>query len=310
MTLLSQLGLWVTGSDLNKNLKKLRLIITLITCLLFGLLLIANTFASTYYTSIALERRRPSNGRNGPNDFIVNQLELERRQLELDRRKEFIDQQFDSTVFGNVLLLLILTASTYFLLYPLLKPIQTETENREKFLSHASHELRTPLAVMYSNLALAPSNPVITKALEEITKLQNLSNRILGGYHNSTTVAIKNNQNAKEIIEEIIIDLQPINKNNIQFKIDNSSNFETKNYVELYQIIYNAISNIYYYTTPNSTASAYIDAKSISLLNATDKQEFTKGVGIEIMEQEASRINLMIDTAIKDNRFSIIIKKV
>jgi signal transduction histidine kinase len=309
MTLLSQLGLWVTGSDLNKNLKKLRLIISLITCLLFGLLLIANTFASTYYTSIALERRRPSNGRNGPNDFINNQFELDRRQFELDRRKEFIDQQFDSTVFGNVLLLLILTCSTYFLLYPLLKPIQIESDKREKFLSHASHELRTPLAVLYSNLALAPSNPVITKALDEITKLQNLSNRILGGYNNSTIIAPKNNQNAKVIIDEIIYDLQPINKYNIQFKIDNISNFESNNYVELYQILYNAINNIYYYSTTNSTAYVYIDSQSIRLTNVTNTKVFTKGVGIEIMEQEASRINLTIETELKDNHFSTIINK-
>jgi signal transduction histidine kinase len=310
MTLLSQLGLWVTGSDLNKNLKKLRIIITLLTCLLFGLLLIANTYASTYYTTQALESRRPINGRGGLNSNMpLTQFELERRQFEQDRRKEYIDQQFDVTVFANVLLLLILTGSTYFLLYPLLKPIQTESENREKFLSHASHELRTPLAVIHSNLALAPTSPIINQALIEIKKLQNLSNRILSGYQSQPEVPKGNNYTAHAIVNEIINDLQPININNIQFKIDNISEFNTNNYIELYQILYNAISNIYYYSTPNSTASTTIDNQLISISNITPKLEFTKGVGIEIMEQEANRINLNLVTTIKDNRFSMILTK-
>lgn len=309
MTLLSQLGLWVTGSDLNKNLKKLRIIITLLTSVLLGLLLIANTFASTYYTTQALEKKRPIYNKIESAGNNQSTIEYEKRKLELETRKEFIQQQFDATVYANVLLLLILTTLTYFLLYPILKPIQTEAENREKFLSHASHELRTPLAIIYSNLSLAPKTQLIINTLNEIKKLQNISNRILGGYNDTFNIITKKSQSIKSIIEEIINDLEPINQNNISNIINDNSDFKTYNYIEFYQILYNAISNIYYYSEPNTNFICNIDNDTIVLKNLTNESDYTKSIGIEIMEQEASRINMTVTTNNYDNIFTTIISK-
>lgn len=88
----------------------------------------------------------------------------------------------------NLLILLISGGAGYFLAGRTLRPISEMVDELSRFVSDASHELRTPLTALRSeievnlankNLTISDAKKVIKSNLEEVIKLQSLSDNLL-----------------------------------------------------------------------------------------------------------------------------------
>ncbi len=88
----------------------------------------------------------------------------------------------------NLGILVLSGAGGYFLAGRTLEPIQKNMEDQKAFVSDASHELRTPLtslkteievALRDKNLSLADARSLLKSNLEDVDKMQKLSNYLL-----------------------------------------------------------------------------------------------------------------------------------
>jgi two-component system, OmpR family, sensor histidine kinase CiaH len=92
-------------------------------------------------------------------------------------------------LFGiNVVILLLSSGAGYLLAGRTLKPIKEMTDEQDRFIADASHELRTPLtalrtelevSMMDKRLTLKAAKVLLASNLEEVERLQNLSDRLL-----------------------------------------------------------------------------------------------------------------------------------
>jgi two-component system, OmpR family, sensor histidine kinase CiaH len=91
-------------------------------------------------------------------------------------------------LYFNLIILIIGSASSYFLAKRTLKPIEDALEAQSRFTADASHELRTPLTAMQTEIEVALRNPkfskdtakkLLTSNLEEVAKLRALSEGLL-----------------------------------------------------------------------------------------------------------------------------------
>lgn len=91
-------------------------------------------------------------------------------------------------LFINLGILILSGLSAYFLSGKTLKPIEKVLEEQKRFISDASHELRTPLtalkleievALRDKNLDLKEAQKLLQSNLEEVNKMQSLSNYLL-----------------------------------------------------------------------------------------------------------------------------------
>jgi two-component system sensor histidine kinase CiaH len=91
-------------------------------------------------------------------------------------------------IYFNLLILLLSSISSYFLARKTLEPIEEAVNAQSHFTADASHELRTPLTAMKTGievslrdkkLNLTSAKTLLESNLEEIGKLENLSNALL-----------------------------------------------------------------------------------------------------------------------------------
>jgi len=98
--------------------------------------------------------------------------------------------------FINLGILICSGFASYFLAGKTLKPIEKALDEQKRFISDASHELRTPLTALKSeievslrdkNLNLKEAQKLLQSNLEEVDKIQSLSNYLLtlSRYQNS-----------------------------------------------------------------------------------------------------------------------------
>lgn len=110
---------------------------------------------------------------------------------------------------------------SYFLAGKTLEPISEMIDDQTRFVSDASHELRTPLTAMKSSLevysrdpklTLAEARKVITDNIEEVNKLQSLSESLLELTHHDLLVEKKGFSpfSIQQVAEEVIKKMQPI----------------------------------------------------------------------------------------------------
>ncbi len=94
----------------------------------------------------------------------------------------------NNLIYFNILILLLSSAGCYFLARRTLRPVEESIKSQSRFTGDASHELRTPLAAMRSEtevalrngeLTLAESKKQLQSNLEEIEKLETLSEALL-----------------------------------------------------------------------------------------------------------------------------------
>lgn len=97
-------------------------------------------------------------------------------------------QIFTILLFINGAIFVFAGGAGYFLAGRTLKPIQVMIDEQNEFISSASHELRTPIATMRAEMegsllekqiSDAKARQLIISNLEELTTLQNLSNKLL-----------------------------------------------------------------------------------------------------------------------------------
>ena len=90
--------------------------------------------------------------------------------------------------YFNLLILILSAITSYFLAKRTLEPIEKAMEAQNRFTGDASHELRTPLSAMRSevevalrdkNLTLSDAKKILNSNLEEINKLEKISNALL-----------------------------------------------------------------------------------------------------------------------------------
>lgn len=144
-------------------------------------------FSAVFYQTSTREfDRRPRDG-SGPNAPLVNdpsfQAYLDERE-EIARRSLLID-----LIILNTIALIVGSLLSYILAQRTLQPIEENMEAQSQFVSDASHELRTPLtalraanevALRSKNLKLTDAKQVIADNVDDIARLQDLANSMLG----------------------------------------------------------------------------------------------------------------------------------
>jgi len=113
-------------------------------------------------------------------------LDFERMRLEqLDQSSRALR---NNLILFNLIILFLSGALSYFLARKTLQPIEEMMEEQNRFTSDASHELRTPLTAIKTetevglrdkNLNLSNAKNLLKSNLEEVSKLEHLSNALL-----------------------------------------------------------------------------------------------------------------------------------
>ena len=117
-------------------------------------------------------------------DFNIDEFES-LRQKQVDELK---DRMLINLALTNLTILLLAGLASYYFSKKTLQPIEEMLNLQNRFTADASHELRTPLAAIKietevalrdKNLNLAESKKLLKSNLEEIEKLEKLSNDLL-----------------------------------------------------------------------------------------------------------------------------------
>lgn len=178
--------------------------------------------------------------------------------------------------YFNLTILVISSFGSYFFARKTLEPIRKIMDSQKLFTSDASHELRTPLSVMKTeievslrdkNFDLSQAKKLLTSNLEEINKLENLSNALLklAQYEEKE---IKFDQiNLDKILHQAVKNvIKTADNKNINIKI-NSQLIEIKGdqdaLTELFTII---LDNSIKYSHTNSKIKIQIKKKKNSAL--------------------------------------------
>lgn len=121
----------------------------------------------------------------------------------------------------NMAILVISGIAGYFLAGKTLDPIEVMVDEQKRFISDASHELRTPLTVLKTeievslrdkNLELNEAKKLLNSNLEEVNKIQTLTNYLLtlSRYQNIKNRLKFEQVQISKIASDVIEKLQPI----------------------------------------------------------------------------------------------------
>jgi signal transduction histidine kinase len=133
-------------------------------------------------------------------------------QIKLEQIIQSKNQLRNNLIYINLLILVFSSLGGYFLAKKTLSPIKDMIEAQDRFTADASHELRTPLTVMKTeievnlrnkNLSLSEAKELLNSNLDEIQKLNALSNALLklARYKDDETKNFK-----KVSLEEVIVE--------------------------------------------------------------------------------------------------------
>ncbi|MCL5795586.1 MAG: HAMP domain-containing histidine kinase [Patescibacteria group bacterium] len=121
------------------------------------------------------------------NDFF-NQGLQNLENMRADQLRESKSHLITNLVYFNILILILSSVTSYFWARKTMKPIEEAMLAQNPFTADASHELRTPLTAMKSEievnlrdkkLNLNTAKKLLASNLEEISKLESLSNALL-----------------------------------------------------------------------------------------------------------------------------------
>lgn len=165
--------------------------LTLFYC--FVIMLLSVSFSVAFYRISASEIDRGL-GRQGK--ILRELLEKNRlpeplailEQARLDQVEEANNRIVRNLIYYNLIILIIASVGSYFFAKKTLKPIKESVLAQNRFTADASHELRTPLTAMKTEievnlrdekLNIVDARALLKSNLEEILKLENLSNALL-----------------------------------------------------------------------------------------------------------------------------------
>ena len=110
------------------------------------------------------------------------------RRIDTELQRELRERLLFRILYIDLAIIVTAAAGGYVLAGRTLKPIRTMVEEQRRFITDASHELRTPLTAMRSEMEAnllakvmtdKEAKELIKSSLEEVIKLQNLSNGLL-----------------------------------------------------------------------------------------------------------------------------------
>ncbi|MDO8570552.1 MAG: HAMP domain-containing sensor histidine kinase [Candidatus Daviesbacteria bacterium] len=168
-------------------------------------------------------------------------------------------------LFINLGILVLSGLSAYFLAGKTLKPIEKTLDEQKRFISDASHELRTPLTALKSeievtlrdkNFNLKEAQKLLQSNLEEVDKMQSLSNYLLtlNKYQNSKIKLDLEMVKVSEVLEKAILNVQKLaTKKNIRI-LQKGKDVETiTNYQSLIELISILLDNAIKYSGQSKT---------------------------------------------------------
>lgn len=154
------------------------------------------------------------------------------RMIDFDRiRQEQIDgankRLTINLIYFNLLILILSSIVSYFFAKKTLEPIKKSMEEQSRFTADASHELRTPLTAMKTeievalrdkNFSLEEAKTLLNSNLEEISKLESLSNALLKITRNEDIKINFETINLKKSVSEALKKITNLaEKKNIEF---------------------------------------------------------------------------------------------
>jgi len=211
--------------------------------------------------------------------------ELRERQL-VELRHNLIK----NLMLTNLIILLLAGIASYYLAKRTLKPIEDMVDLQNRFTADASHELRTPLAAMKlenevalrdKKLNLTIAKDLLKSNLEEIDKLEELSNNLLklAQYQQEQEFSKYKEFSVKEVINQAVKRIEPISKNKqIAIETKNVKDIriegDEKNIIDLLVIILdNAIK---YSSSKTTVVIESFSNKKYALVKIKDQ-----GIGIK-----------------------------
>lgn len=152
----------------------------------------------------------------------------------------------------------------YFLAGKTLAPIEEMMEDQKRFTADASHELRTPLTAIKTEievslrdkkLDLSTAKKLLTSNLEEVNKMQTLSNYLLtlSRYEIQSTGLSKDKVNLKEVIKMAVKKVKILAQNKkIEIVEDLDPLFINGNFPNLTELFTILLDNAIKYSNKNS----------------------------------------------------------
>jgi two-component system, OmpR family, sensor histidine kinase CiaH len=212
----------VTGWE-KSMFKSARLKLTLWYLLIIAFISIS--FSGVIYRSLTYELDRVEQMQRSRVDriYILNDDAIRPPYLDPQLITETKDRIKLTLLFINLAIIGGSTVAGYFLAGRTLNPIEDMVEEQKRFVSDASHELRTPLTALKTEievalrdkkLNLSDSKSLLKSNLEEVDKMQKLSNYLLTLNHyqgNSNQVSLKK-VNLKDVVEKSVTTLAPLAK--------------------------------------------------------------------------------------------------
>lgn len=151
------------------------------------LMAVCITFSAVIYQIASHEFDRPLPADSQQRIQLLNSIDVF-SEIREQRAEESKQNLFGNLIVLNTITLMIGACASYLFARRTLAPIEQAMEAQARFTSDASHELRTPLAVMRTEneVILRDKKPsvkalkeVITSNLEEVARLQLLTDRLL-----------------------------------------------------------------------------------------------------------------------------------
>jgi signal transduction histidine kinase len=144
-------------------------------------------FSVVFYQTSTKEFNHRPRDINGPISPLADNPSF---QAYLDEREAAARQSLMlDLVILNIIALIVGSLLSYLLARRTLQPIEDNMEAQAQFVSDASHELRTPLTALRASnevalrnkkLKLADARQVIADNIDDIARLQDLANSMLG----------------------------------------------------------------------------------------------------------------------------------
>ncbi|MGI8420536.1 MAG: sensor histidine kinase [Candidatus Levyibacteriota bacterium] len=163
----------------------------LTTWYLLIIMMVSVTFSMAFYQASTQEIQRVINRirfqQSHRNDYIIPPPSSEGI-ITLDELQDVKTRLEIALIIVNAIILVLAGGAGYFLAGRTLQPIQAMVDEQNQFISNASHELRTPIATLRAEMEGSllekhvsdkEARKLITSNLEELSRLQELSNSLL-----------------------------------------------------------------------------------------------------------------------------------
>lgn len=179
--------------------------------------------------------------------------------------------------YVNCVIFIIAGGLGYFLAERTLQPIQKMHNQQRRFISDSSHELRTPLTALKTileislrdtHLTLKDSKQVINESIEEVNRLQYLTDNLLElSQYDLQQRSIRKKINSKSAIDKAINSLKPlIKQKNIHLDLKVTSTKINAYEDELVKLFIILLENSIKYSNSGTTISIKTEVKNNFLI--------------------------------------------